>query len=254
MYVDDELKDEVYEELSDPERFEKEILLKTTFIKECKQLPLEHLNKKERKLVNKCINKNPMNDKEIDLLRDVLGKYRPAIDKYKPEEKLGFIDEAKDLIKTEEEFIRLMEQAQEEITLDVRIGKTTHPMTFVIHSISNSSAFVDLLYHLRMFEDIGNELSEEEKRIYDKAEEEMNEYEQQIADKLDHDINKRLADDGMIDTLLINAVSLKDSNPSLKQREKFWSLVPIDTKMTLYYAVLEYNGLTGDMDLKLFQS
>ena len=61
-------------------------LLKTQFPLECEEIPLESLNKDERIVVIKCMDRLPLTDDEFTLLKATLERFRGPITKYRPTE------------------------------------------------------------------------------------------------------------------------------------------------------------------------
>ena len=88
-------------------------LLKTAWVKEAELIqeyvPEEDLTKNQQKLLQKCIDKEEFTDKQFADLKLLLNKYRLILQKINPEETVKSVDDAIELIQTEQDFIDLME-------------------------------------------------------------------------------------------------------------------------------------------------
>lgn len=142
------------------------LLLQEEWVEEAKQIPQIELTTIERSILRKCINHEPMPDNEINILEKVLSKYRPAIQKIQPAEKIERIQQNKDIVTNEKEFLQLVEESNTIQTLPFNypIGDKTIHVLFDVYPINNSNAILDIASNLSFFKD----LTDKEKEVYSK--------------------------------------------------------------------------------------
>jgi hypothetical protein len=118
--------------ITEEERREvRNILLHGEWIDEAKQIPLDSVEQEEQLLLLKCINEEEMTEQEIDKLEDTLGRFREALRKFEPAETLKNVEENIQLVKSEKEILRLMDES-------------TQTQTLTMHYPLGNNKFVDI--------------------------------------------------------------------------------------------------------------
>ena len=87
-------------------------LLEEEFPNEAGQLiDLDNLSEYDRKLLNKCLNHEHLDDDEFKDLKKLLNDYRPYLEKYKPKETIEAVEKTKRTIATEKDFLDMVNNA-----------------------------------------------------------------------------------------------------------------------------------------------
>lgn len=235
-------------------------LLKTTWVKEAdlirKYVPEEDLTKTQIKLLDKCINKEDFTENQFTDLKKVLGKYRKLLQELNPEETEQAVDDAVQLIKTEQQFLDLMEEEQGE-TLIVHLPSPKGnllELEFEVFPITDSRVVESLELQLDLFRDFTLEetatyASASQKRHSDRTEEE-----QDIINKMNQMLSEKVGRQKIrtVDNFLANQLVLKDSDSSVEERLTFWERFPFNAKFIVYLAVQRRLGLTEVDNKQLF--
>lgn len=234
------------------EKMEKH-LLKTTFPLECQELPFDKLTTEEQDAVTKCINHDNLNDKEFQLLKKTLQKYRKAINNYKPSETIESVEKTVQIIKTEQELLDLLDSPEmKKLLVHLPINNQIYELEFEILPLDNSKAIKSIGMQLDLFKDF----SKEETQIYTKAQagKELSIEEQNVLDEMNKEIIKRSDEqqEEIMITLLANQLKLPDSNHDVEERKKFWEKFPFNAKVSIFMKVQEKLGLTEYSNEKLF--
>lgn len=230
-------------------------LLKTTFPLECESLPLEKLNEEEQNVVNKCMNHEDLNDEEFKLLKATLQRYRPALQKYKPDETLGNVEKSIKLIKTEQEFLDLMDDEYEKyltVLLPTRKGKLQ--FEFEVLPLTDSRVVEALELQVSLFKDY----SIEETSIYatatTKNDEDLTKEEREVLEKMNKDLTEKISQQRIasVDNFLANQLKIKDSDADIEVRRKFWRKFHFYAKFSVFINVQNRLGLNEINNAELF--
>lgn len=235
-------------------------LLKTVWVKESQLIkdyvPEEDLNKNQIKLLDKCINKEEFTEKQLKDLKLLLNKYRSLLNKLNPEETLKSVDEAIQLIQSEQDFLDLMD-AEEEKYLTVRIPSpkgNIFEFEFEVFPITDSRVVESLELQIDLFRDFSLEETATYASASQKSLDERTEEEQRILDKMNDKLSEKLGKQKLqsVDTFLAHQLKIKDSDSDLKERIKFWERFPFNAKFTVFIVVQKRLGLTEVDNEKLF--
>ena len=145
-----------------------EFLLSTQYLEEAKQIPLEILeNDDEKGLITKCRMEAELSDDELEDLKQLLSKYRGALNKVNPAEIEENVTKTRRIIRSEKELLKLIDNQEnyklqmiyilpdgEEVILDLRVS----PLT-------DSQAINEMQAHLNLFK----ELNTDERIVWSKA-------------------------------------------------------------------------------------
>lgn len=225
-------------------------LLKTKYPQEAAAIPREGLTSNECLVLDKCIKKEDLTDGEFALLKKVLVKYRNIVKETEGIE--DNYDNAVEFIATEQEFLKVLDNQTETLTVNVPMGGKEYRMTFVVEPLTDSRAVQNLQMQLSLFDDF----NDREKEIYAKSSKgNLTREEQIVYDNL----NKRIADKTaakqgeMVDTLLASQLHLEGSNAQYDERLVFWQKFPFTSKMLIFMRVQEHLGLDEVNQERFFQ-
>lgn len=229
-------------------------LLKEKFPKEAKQIiGVDGLSDYETKLLNKCINHNPISEEEFTDLKKLLNDYRPYLNKYKPEETLEAIDKTKRIIQTEQDFLDLVDNTKNELHINIPFNGEFYPVDLEILPLEDSRMINQLSQHVDLFKG----LEPDDILLFNEAQQgkELNEKEQAIVDKLTREIEERASEKRMeqIDDLLASQTRLKGSDANYDIRLKFWKRFNFQAKFAIYFKVEDILGLNEDVTNRLFR-
>lgn len=210
------------------------MLIKSEWVKEAQQIPLNDLTTIERTVLQKCINQELMEEKEIKMLEKILAKYRPAIQKVHPAETVDRVKENIDIVTNEKEFLRLVDEYDTVQTLPFNypVGEKTIHVLFDVYPITDSEAILDIAKNLSFFQDF----TEKEKEVYTKIQqgEELTAEEKIIQEDLSKQI-EALSQQNTEETITIFLASqLKFHNQNTSKE----TMIKVLQKIQLAYRVL----------------
>ncbi len=232
-------------------------LLRTSWVKEAELIrdfvPTEDLTKNQQKLLQKCINREDFTDKQLVDLKLLLTKYRAILQKINPQETLDAVDTSIQMMKTEADFISLMnsdEQKKLLVNIDTINGKLG--FDFIILPISDSR----IIESLEMQVDLFRDYSVDEQLVYSKASsgkqlsiEEQHIYERMSKEILEKQSTERIS---TMNTFLANQLILENSNSTFEERIKFWEVFPFSSKVGVFIRVQDMLGLSEAKNSELF--
>lgn len=229
-------------------------LLKDKFPEEAEQIiGVDGLSSYETKLLNKCINHNPINDEEFKDLKKLLNDYRDYIRKYKPKETVEAVDKTKRIIQTESDFLDMVENADNILKINIPFRGELYPVELEILPLDDSRMIETLSAHVDLFKGF----EPDDIMLFNDAQQgkELSKEEHAIVDKLNDEINKRASKNRMeqIDTLLASQTRLKDSDADYETRLQFWQKFNFQGKFAIYFKVEDVLGLNEDVTSKLFR-
>ena len=229
-------------------------LLEEDFPKEAEQIiGVDGLSSYETKLLNKCINHNPISDEEFKDLKKLLNDYRPYLEKYKPAETLDAVDKTVRSIKTEKDFLDMVENVDNILKINIPFRGEYYPVELEILPLDDSRMIKTLSNHVDLFKGF----EAEDILLFNDAQQgkELSEEEQAIVEKMNNEINERASENRMeqIDNLLASQTRLKDSDADYETRLEFWQKFNFQAKFAIYFKVEDRLGLNEDVTNKLFR-
>lgn len=229
-------------------------LLEEEFPKEAEQIiGVDGLSSYETKLLNKCINHNPISDEEFKDLKKLLNDYRPYLEKYKPSETLEAVDKTVRSIKTEKDFLDMVENVDNILKINIPFRGEYYPVELEILPLDDSRMIKTLSNHVDLFKGF----EAEDILLFNDAQQgkELSEEEQAIVNKMNEEINERASENRMeqIDNLLASQTRLKDSDADYETRLEFWQKFNFQAKFAIYFKVEDRLGLNEDVTNKLFR-
>lgn len=236
-------------------------LLKTTWVKEAelikKYVPEEDLSKNQIKLLEKCINKKDFTDKQFADLKLLLNKYRLFLQELNPEEKIKNVKETVELIHTEQEFLDLLDNDDNNIlVVNLPYRGRVIEFEFEVLPLVDSRVIEALESHIDIFQDF--DLDMEEATIYSQAslkdESDLTLEEQHIVKKLNKMIMEKVSSKRIqaVDNFLANQLVIKGSDSDIDIRKRFWSKFHFNAKFAVFTAVQNRLGLQVINNQKLF--
>ena len=228
-------------------------LLKTQFPLECEEIPLESLNKDERIVVIKCMDRLPLTDDEFTLLKATLERFRGPITKYRPTETVEAMENTVKIITTEKEFLDILNnENNKRLRVHLTYQGQVYEFNFEILPVDNSRIADYMEMNINLFKDY----SEQEKQLFNKAQEqeELTPEEQIIVEKMTKDINAIAGEEKakIIDGFLASQLRLPESSQEYNDRLLFWKKFPFMEKWAVVGKVEERLGLTETANEKLF--
>lgn len=229
-------------------------LLEEDFPKEAEQIiGVDGLSSYEIKLLNKCINHNPISDEEFKDLKKLLNDYRPYLEKYKPAETLEAVDKTKKMIVTENDFLDLVNNSDNILKINIPFGGEYYPVELEILPLDDSRMIESLSNHVDLFRGF----EAEDILLFNDAQQgkELSKEEQAIVEKMNKEINERASENRMkqIDTLLASQTRLKNSPANYETRLEFWQKFNFQAKFAIYFKVEDMLGLNEDVSNNLFR-
>lgn len=234
-------------------------LLRTTWVKEAELIqtyvPEEDLSKQQKKLLQKCIDKADFTDKQFKDLKLLLNKYRLILQKLNPEEKLESVDNAIELIQTEQDFIDLMESDEHKyLKVNMPFEGRILPFEFEILPLVDSRVVDALELHIDIFKDFDFDEATTYSNAVNKPEDELTDEELQIIAKLNRLIADKLSTQRIeaVDKFLANQLIIRGSDADLDTRLKFWNKFHFNAKFSVFTKVQWRLGLNEVSNEKLF--
>ena len=236
-------------------------LLKTVWVKEAELIqtyvPEEDLTKTQQKLLQKCIDKEDFTDKQFSELKILLNKYRLLLQKINPEETVKSVDEAIDLIKTEQDFLDLMETDEAKyLKVNMPFNGRIIPFEFEVLPLNDSRVVDALELHIDIFRDFDFDEATTYSNASTKRLDELTEDEKHIIKKLNDQIAKKMSTQKIeaVDNFLANQLIIKGSTQDVETRKKFWNKFHFNAKFSVFTEVQLRLGLNEVSHEKLFPS
>lgn len=238
-------------------------LLKTTWITEAeliqKYVPEDDLSKNQKKLLQKCIDKEDFTDKQFSDLKLLLNKYRLFLQELNPEEKIKNVEETVQLIHTEQEFLDLLDQDNyTNLRVNLPYNGRLIEFEFEILPLEDSRIITALESHIDIFQDFDFDF--DEAVTYSNASfknpEDLTEEEQRIVEKLNKEVMARVSTERIkgINKFLSNQLRIKGSDCSVEVRQNFWNKFHFNAKFAVFTLAQERLGLNTIEHKKLFPS
>lgn len=221
-----------------------EHLLKTQYLTECKQLPLDILEDDEVVVVEKCLNQEELTDEELSYLKEVLYKYREAMNKLDVANTEENVKTIRKHIKSEKELLALLDEMEENYSLQMvyrlKNGEEVI-LDLIVKPLTDSQAISEMQAHANLFK----ELNTNERVVWSKVmqgqtvyTEEEKKLAEHIAEKYEekeYDMEHKVA--GMREFLARQVEFENASFKTYNQKLKFWNRIEVTTIIDLYSKV-----------------
>lgn len=234
-------------------------LLRTSWVKEAELIltyvPEEDLTKNQKKVLLKCVDKEEFTDKQFTDLKLVLNKYRLILQKLNPEETLQNIDEAIELIQTEQDFIDFMESdAEKYLTVHLPYHNKLYEFEFEILPLEDSRIVETLQNHVDIFKDFDFDEATTYAKAMDKTPDELTPEESHIIQKINEQIAEKIGTRKykVVENFLAHQLRIKASAADVETRKKFWKKFPFNAKFAVFVVVENRLGLNEVSNEKLF--
>ncbi len=151
--------------LEDPTSINKE-LVGTDWKQEAEQIPLDMVTPIERYYLEKCIQGENFEEEELDILGEILSKYRPALEKIQPGEVMENINNNTRIVEDEKAFLEYCDDFEQVQVIPFTFyqGDTCYRMKFDLYPLTDSEAITSIGDNLSMFKDF----TDEELQTYNK--------------------------------------------------------------------------------------
>lgn len=229
-------------------------LLKTTFPRECQDLPFEALTADELLVVNKCMAHKELTDEEFKLLKATLQRYRKHIRTYKPTETIEAAKKTVQIIRTEQDLIDILDDTKNQLLrVHLPYQGQIYELDFEILPVDDSR----IVDYMQMNIDLFKDYSEEEKKLFIQSQEnkqELSPEEKAIVDDMTVKINALAGEEKskMVDGFLASQLRLPESNQDYTKRVEFWKKFPFMEKWAIVQKVEDRLGLTERSNEELF--
>ena len=219
-------------------------LLKTKYLTECKQLPLDILEEDEIIVVEKCLNQEEFNDDELTYLKEVLYKYREAMERLDVANTEENVETVRKHIKSEKELLALLDEMEENYSLQMiyrlKNGEEVI-LDLIVKPLTDSQAISEMQVHANLFK----ELNTSERVVWSKVmqgqtvyTEEERKLAEHIAEKYEeqeYDMEIKVA--GMREFLARQVEFENASFKTYNQKLKFWNRIEVTVVADLYNKV-----------------
>ncbi len=217
-----------------------------------KVVPLKKLTKRQKKLVRRCLDGDEnFTDEELEVLRRLAVKYQSAKD-IEAEEILDNVDAVVKTIKTEKDLIELLnkEEKGQELLVNLPVYGETYQICFEVLQIRDSSKLQEMEAHAQLFSDF----SLKDRNIFQKGEnnpEQLSEEEKEVYQTLLEKINDKAFTNSeeLIMSVLCNQLKIKGIPFNYEQNKALWEKVQVNIKTAVFLRVQNMLGL-GDFDLE----
>ena len=234
-------------------------LLKTQYLSECKQLPLDKLEDEEVSVVEKCLNQEELTDEELNFLKNILYRYREAMKKLDVDDSAENIEKVRKHIKSEKELLALIDELEENYTLQMlyclKNGEEVI-LDLIVKPLTDSQAISEMQAHADLFK----ELNTNERMVWSKVmqgqqiyTEEEKKLAEHIAEKYeDQEYDMEQKTQGMREFLARQVEFENSSFKTYNQRLKFWNRIEITTVIDLYNKVRQMLHIDEQKTEELF--
>ena len=144
----------------------RQLLSKTKWRIEALQIPMEDvICEKEQKILQKCIDREDLTDKQLDALEDILARYRPAINEIQPIKTMDTYQSNIEYVEDEHAFLELLDNEARNQTLTMYyplLDGREAKLELAVKPITDAKAVMDVGENLDLFKDY----TQEEIEIY----------------------------------------------------------------------------------------
>lgn len=238
------------EERSEIEKF----YIERRLPREVETLPYDLLDDEDKKIIDKIRDgkASELTDEEVAKIKQTRMEYDDTLKKYDANQIIESNQMLEDMIGTEQELLDFVYAEKDPIIkMNLPLKGGTKLFSFTVKPLEDSRAVQFLEQHIDIFRDI----SDEERKIYDKANNggELNSKEQEV---LNH-INKKISENQSRSTMenitsLLAAQIEEPSSLSYEEKLDFWNNFNFMLRVQLYSKVMEKLGLTQEFNDDLF--
>lgn len=213
----------------------------TKYPRECKKLPYEYLEDDEKELVDKCINKEELNQTEKKSILSLLKDYRGFFKEYDIDKLEESMETSDKIVKTQSELLRLIhDKDRYRIDMNYWINGEKYLLQMRI------KPFTDKQYLEAQENQFGifNDLTMQERKLVSKAEakQQMSPEETKMYKSIMDKIEKKAEDEEfliqMVNEFLSDRIEfVDDPETSFENNLKFWAEVDLGTRVSLFHEV-----------------
>ena len=222
--------------------------------KEVETLPYDILADEEQRIIDKIREgkASELTDEEVSLIKQTRMEYDDTLKKYDANQIIESNKMLDEMIGTEEELLDFVYREKDPIIkMNLPLKGGTKLFKFTVRPLEDSRAVKFLEQHIDIFRDI----SDEERKIYDKANNggQLNPKEEQVLEHINKKISENQSRSTMENITSLLASQLEEPK-SLTYEEKleFWNNFNFILRVQLYSKVMEKLGLTQEFNDDLF--
>lgn len=243
---------EKYNEFEDGSKHIEEFWVKHTLPKEVETLPYDVLTSEEQRIIDKVRNGEELSQEEIDLIKQTRKEYEEPLKKYDANNIIESNKMLERSIATEQDLLDFVYGEYDmTIKMNLPFKDGTKLFTFTVKPLDDSRAVDFLEQHIDIFRD----LSDEERKIYDKNTngEALNPVEEKVLKHINEQISENQSKSQMENITKILSYQLEEPKSlSFEEKKQFWNNFPFLMRVQLYSKVMEKLGLTQSFNDELF--
>lgn len=229
-----------------------EFWIKNRLPKEVESLPYDILSIEEQSIIDKIRNGDELSPEEISSIKRLIIEYDEPLRKYDANEIIKSNEILNETLGTEQELLDFVYNKEPPvIKIQLPINGVYKQFTFTVKPLDDSSAVKLIEPHIDIFQD----LSDEEKKIYQKNQDNqnLNVKEQKVLEHIQEKINQTQSRSQMenITELLASQINEPESL-NFEQKIDFWNNFNFVARVQIYSKVMEKLGLTEEFNDKLF--
>ena len=243
---------EKYNEFEDGSKHIEEFWVKHTLPREVETLPYDVLTSEEQRIIDKVRNGEELSQEEIDLIKQTRKEYEEPLKKYDANNIIESNKMLEKSIATEQDLLDFVYGEYDmTIKMNLPFKDGTKLFTFTVKPLDDSRAVDFLEQHIDIFRD----LSDEERKIYDKNTngETLNPVEEKVLKHINEQISENQSKSQMENITKILSYQLEEPKSlSFEEKKQFWNNFPFLMRVQLYSKVMEKLGLTQSFNDELF--
>lgn len=222
--------------------------------KEVETLPYDILPDEDKRIIDKIRDgkASELSDDEVSRIKQTRLEYEDTLKKYDANQIIESNKQMEDLIATEQDLLDFVYYDNDPvIKMNLPLKSGVKLMTFHVKPLEDSRAVEFLEQHMDIFKDV----SDEERKIYDKANNggQLNSKEQQVLEHINKKITENQSKSTMENITTLLASQLEEpSSLSYDEKIDFWSRFNFILRVQLYSKVMEKLGLTQEFNTELF--
>ena len=241
-----------YNEFEDGSKHIEEFWVKHTLPNEVETLPYDVLTKEEQRIIDKVRDGEELSQEEVDLIKRTRKEYEEPLKKYDANNIIESNKMLERTIATEQDLLDFVYGEYDmSIKMNLPFKTGTKLFTFNVKPLDDSRAVDFLEQHIDIFRD----LSDEERKIYDKNTkgEELNPVEEKVLQHINEQISQNQSKSQMENITKLLATQVEEPTQlSFEEKKQFWNNFPFLMRVQLYSRVMEKLGLTQSFNDELF--
>lgn len=241
-----------YNEFEEGSKAIEEFWVKHTLPREVETLPYDVLTNEEQRIIDKVRANEELTQDEIDLIKQTRKTYEEPLKKYDANNIIESNKILEETIATEQDLLDFVYGDNDmSIKMNLPLKKGTKLFTFHVKPLDDSRAVDFLEQHIDIFRD----LSDEERKIYDKNNngEALNPVEEKVLKHINEQIAQNQSKSQMENITKLLATQLEEpTSLDFDGKKEFWSNFPFLIRVQLYTRVMEKLGLTQEFNTELF--